>query len=742
MSKQEEFSDLNLPTSAASDLEFTSERSHRYLHRYLFAQQFCRGKRILDIASHEGSGTRLLSDVAQSAVGVDISPTATDRATQRYGREGLEYQTGDCLAIPARDDDFDVVVSFGTIEHKTPPDEFLAEVRRVLRPDGILVMSSPDCDSHPPGNQETTRPDLQELDASGFRTRITREFQRAVFADHKASSVSLMAPNEGSARRITSFIQSADGQIERHHAIAKALCVICVASNGDLPVVDWGLLDAPFDAQSLRDRIDLLQSDLAASKADAAAARAETAAAQAESHAMRSSLIWRLARPLRMMTSLARIAGSFPIRAVVSRCVRLVLDRLPRGLRDWIKNLHQKMVGRSLARPNFDSPRMALALKRLIADLAATQPEGTGITHLVTVPFLSSGGADLTATNYLRAIAELSAPTTCLLVVADLPQVTVENWLPDGVRMVKIDDYLPRATQKERVDFLDGLVRTIQPQVLHNVNSITAWQLIIHRGNSLKRSTRLFGSIFAFQFAPDGGLTGYASDFFERARPHLTGLLTDNARFAKDLSETYRLDDTWRKRIHVIYNPSRALGHSLPAAKERKPGEPLRALWAGRMDAEKLPKVFAAIVARADFVQFDAFGATVVEGRHPLKEGPRLRLHGPFSNIQEMLAEGRPDVFVFTSKWEGLPNILLEIGALGIPIIAPNVGGVAELIDATTGYLIERARDVDGYVAALREIHAAPDEALRRGECLAARIRERHCWQSFRDALSLVPEYV
>lgn len=57
-----------------------------------------------------------------------------------YGRLSL---VGDLLTLPIRDGSVDVVVSTETLEHLTDPDVFLAEVRRVLRPGGRLLMTAP-----------------------------------------------------------------------------------------------------------------------------------------------------------------------------------------------------------------------------------------------------------------------------------------------------------------------------------------------------------------------------------------------------------------------------------------------------------------------------------------------------------------------------------------------------------------------------------------------------------------------
>jgi len=135
-------------------LEFTGERFtpecereiwHEHLHRYVFARQFCQSKNVLDAACGEGFGTALLADVAQQVTGVDISEAAVKHARHRYGQHAnTTFDVADCCALPFGDNQFDVVVSFETLEHLSGQEEMLSEFRRVLQDDGILILSSPD----------------------------------------------------------------------------------------------------------------------------------------------------------------------------------------------------------------------------------------------------------------------------------------------------------------------------------------------------------------------------------------------------------------------------------------------------------------------------------------------------------------------------------------------------------------------------------------------------------------------
>lgn len=137
------------------DLPFTGERFvpeqvreiwYEHWHRYAFALPFVEGRSVLDCACGEGYGSALLAGRAATVSGVDISARAVAHARKRYGagRDNLEFIEADCANLPFEDDAFDVVVSFETLEHIERQSAMLDEFRRVLRPEGLLILSSPD----------------------------------------------------------------------------------------------------------------------------------------------------------------------------------------------------------------------------------------------------------------------------------------------------------------------------------------------------------------------------------------------------------------------------------------------------------------------------------------------------------------------------------------------------------------------------------------------------------------------
>ena len=112
-----------------------------HIARYRFAKDFVRGKRVLDIACGEGYGAAAFVKAgAASVTGVDISLEICEHARRKYS---LDARAGDVQSIPLQDQSIDLVVSFETIEHVDAPAAFISECARVLIPEGMLIVSTP-----------------------------------------------------------------------------------------------------------------------------------------------------------------------------------------------------------------------------------------------------------------------------------------------------------------------------------------------------------------------------------------------------------------------------------------------------------------------------------------------------------------------------------------------------------------------------------------------------------------------
>jgi len=220
--------------------------------------------------------------------------------------------------------------------------------------------------------------------------------------------------------------------------------------------------------------------------------------------------------------------------------------------------------------------------------------------------------------------------------------------------------------------------------------------------------------------------------YLRDAYQHLDAVITDNTRTSRE----------WVDILGMPPELFRVVPFPAPASAGRRSASGRRVLWAGRLDRQKRPELLAAIAARMPECAFDVFGSQVVPGHGGdlagLRRLPNVHLRGPFSGLDSVVDDGHI-AFVYTTGWDGMPNVLLEAAALGLPIVAPDVGGIGDFVAAED--IVADGGDIDAYVARLQRLldNAAARQAVvaRQDAALAMRTPRQ-----FAQALLEVPGYV
>ena len=235
---------LKLQPASDSALVFTGERFtpesrgaiwYEHWHRYCFAAPIARGKRVVDAACGEGYGSALLAREAASVVGVDIGGEAIAHASARYRGPRLHFVQGSVTALPLRDATFDVVVSFETIEHLSAQREMLAEFRRVLTSDGVLVLSSPNRPIYS-GDGAVANPfHVRELDRGELKALLDERFPQQQWYAQCVASHSLLWSEHGNGSGVA-FDALTDAGIEAQAAPAPPMYFVVVCAANGVPL--------------------------------------------------------------------------------------------------------------------------------------------------------------------------------------------------------------------------------------------------------------------------------------------------------------------------------------------------------------------------------------------------------------------------------------------------------------------------------------------------------------------------
>jgi SAM-dependent methyltransferase/peptidoglycan hydrolase CwlO-like protein len=133
--------------------EFTGERVipgevdadllNEHMARYAFAARLARGKLALDAGCGAGYGAAELARTARLVVAADLAPEAVDFARAHYRLPNLVFERASCTELPHAGGAFELVTAFEVIEHLNDWRRLLLEARRVLAPDGVFLVSTP-----------------------------------------------------------------------------------------------------------------------------------------------------------------------------------------------------------------------------------------------------------------------------------------------------------------------------------------------------------------------------------------------------------------------------------------------------------------------------------------------------------------------------------------------------------------------------------------------------------------------
>lgn len=97
---------------------------------------------VLDLGCGNGTILLQMKDYGVSLYGVDLSSNMVQEARKRLG-ESAEVRVGDAAELPYSDNQFDLVICNASFHHYPEPDQCLEEIRRVLKPEGTLVLGDP-----------------------------------------------------------------------------------------------------------------------------------------------------------------------------------------------------------------------------------------------------------------------------------------------------------------------------------------------------------------------------------------------------------------------------------------------------------------------------------------------------------------------------------------------------------------------------------------------------------------------
>lgn len=348
--------------------------------------------------------------------------------------------------------------------------------------------------------------------------------------------------------------------------------------------------------------------------------------------------------------------------------------------------------------------------------------------HVILVPWLKRGGADLGILHWARALASMTDDQGVMVIATETSDSPWREKLPPSVEFLDFGNMARELSLYERSVVLGRLLVQHPPKTLHIINSLAGWWVVERYGAAIRDQSRIYASVFCDDYDASGIPRGYGRTSLPKAWQHLDCVFSDNSRYPELLH--YELGIPLAL-FRTTYFPATA--HS---TGELYSADIPCVLWASRLDRQKRPDLLYAIAAQLPELKFHVYGEPLMDDgkkwQRKLKSLPNVTLAGGFDGFSSIAVRGlKYFVFLYTSAWDGLPNVLLEATAAGLPIVASSVGGISDLITSDSGFPVEDIEDIDAYVASLHALYRDPLEGQRRLNRAREFLMRRHTPSAF-----------
>jgi glycosyltransferase involved in cell wall biosynthesis len=371
---------------------------------------------------------------------------------------------------------------------------------------------------------------------------------------------------------------------------------------------------------------------------------------------------------------------------------------------------------------------------------------GERVSHVFLVPWLKSGGADLVTLNYVRALTVHKLSERVVVISTENADSPWARKLPAEAHFIEFGKRYSHLSLEEQENLLTRLFLQLPPRVIHNINSLLGYNIFTKYGKALAEVSYLYASAFCEDITSEGRFIGYPVCFLPECFDSLTAVLSDNQYILKRLHDLFAFE---QEKLFVHYQP--IVGSAKPRPPTTMEKDSLDILWASRLDIQKRPDILIKIADRCRDLPFTfhvygspVYGTAVHEVKafiSSLNALPNVKYYGPFDGLSSLPIE-RYDIFLYTSQWDGLPNVLLEAVSLGLPVVAPAIGGIPELIQhGKTGFLVEPYDYIDEYKYSFRRIYTDRSILKEIVDNSLKLLESRHSWDSFIETLKGIPYY-
>lgn len=355
-------------------------------------------------------------------------------------------------------------------------------------------------------------------------------------------------------------------------------------------------------------------------------------------------------------------------------------------------------------------------------------------TDVLLIPHLVRGGADLAIINLVKALSQDLGKKVLVITTEQIESPWADKVcnLP-GVELLEFYKAFAGLNDEQLQTFLMRFFQHWQPERLSIINSIFGYRLLENYGRQIRKHVKkVYMYTYAFDMTPDGYLFNAIPNGLIDTNPFIDLYITDSKGYKKQLSEINGFE---ANDIREMYLPIESvIKPKINAAVTKK------VLWASRISPAKLMEVAVEIglQLKEQNIELHFYGSldAVYElgdkfTRMIAKYG-NIKYHGTYDGFSSLPINDY-DIFLLTSKNEGMPNVILEAIMANLFIVAPTVGGIPEVIkDGKNGFLVNDKFNAGAYADLIKVYYRNPELQKLEPRLQTNRaVIKQHDWEAF-----------
>ena len=356
--------------------------------------------------------------------------------------------------------------------------------------------------------------------------------------------------------------------------------------------------------------------------------------------------------------------------------------------------------------------------------------------YVFIVPWLIPGGSEKVLLNYIDALSVVHPDWRVAVITTEKQKNTWSHKLGKNAYLVDFGNVAAKLDDIEKDFLFSRLITQLRANRLHVIQSNYGYKWIVDHQQLIAANYHVNVSVFCNSLVDHPGGTeviGYIDPRLFEIYNVVENIFTDNRDVIKYILGLDGYNDDKKFKVH--YQPV-----VIPKEKwlPKKTNDCFRILWASRISKQKQPEILNKISSILKEKVSNKFVIDVYGGldedeyeKNPIIKSENVVLKGKFSDFAE-IPVANYDMFLYTSKYDGLPNVLLEAAAAGLPIVSSNVGGIGELIkDKESGILVNDCLSARQFVKAIEYMMNNEKKAKIFGNNIRARVEARHGFDKF-----------